>query len=57
MVPVRRPEATVHVSVMGPYPGVGPALDGLAQGAALWRVHELVFAILACESEPVDPRL
>lgn len=33
------------------------ALDRLAEGAALWRVHELVFAILACESEPVDPRL
>ena len=33
------------------------ALDRLAEGAPLWRVHELVFAILACESEPVDPRL
>jgi len=33
------------------------ALDRLAEGAALWRVHELVFAIVACESEPVDPRL
>ena len=33
------------------------ALDRLAAGAPLWRVHELVFAILACESEPVDPRL
>jgi polynucleotide kinase-phosphatase len=33
------------------------ALDRLTEGAALWRVHELVFAILACESEPVDPRL
>ncbi len=33
------------------------ALDRLAEGAALWRVHELVFAILATESEPVDPRL
>jgi polynucleotide kinase-phosphatase len=33
------------------------ALDRLAEGAALWRIHELVFAILACESEPVDPRL
>lgn len=29
----------------------------LAEGAPLWRRHELVFAILACESEPVDPRL
>jgi polynucleotide kinase-phosphatase len=33
------------------------ALDRLAAGAPLWRVHELVFAILAAESEPVDPRL
>ncbi|MFI5495346.1 polynucleotide kinase-phosphatase [Actinoplanes sp. NPDC051859] len=33
------------------------ALDRLSEGAPLWRVHELVFAILAAESEPVDPRL
>jgi polynucleotide kinase-phosphatase len=33
------------------------ALDRLAERAPLWRVHELVFAILATESEPVDPRL
>lgn len=33
------------------------ALDRLAEGAPLWRRHELVFAILASESEPVDPRL
>ena len=33
------------------------ALDRLAEGAPLWRVHQLVFAILALESEPVDPRL
>ncbi|MEV6634339.1 polynucleotide kinase-phosphatase [Actinoplanes sp. NPDC051470] len=33
------------------------ALDRLAEGAATWRIHELVFAVLACESEPVDPRL
>jgi polynucleotide kinase-phosphatase len=33
------------------------ALDTLADYGALWRVHQLVFAILACESEPVDPRL
>ena len=33
------------------------ALDRVAAGAPLWRVHEAVFAILACESEPVDPRL
>jgi polynucleotide kinase-phosphatase len=33
------------------------ALDRLAERAPAWRVHELVFAILAAESEPVDPRL
>jgi hypothetical protein len=33
------------------------ALDRMAAGEPLWRVHELVFAILAVESEPVDPRL
>jgi hypothetical protein len=33
------------------------ALDRLAAGEPPWRVHELVFAILAAESEPVDPRL
>ncbi|HEY0001206.1 MAG TPA: polynucleotide kinase-phosphatase, partial [Actinoplanes sp.] len=33
------------------------ALDRLAEGAPLWRIHELVFAILATETEPVDPRL
>jgi protein phosphatase len=33
------------------------ALDRVARGEPLWRVHECVFAILALESEPVDPRL
>jgi protein phosphatase len=33
------------------------ALDRVAQGEPLWRVHECVFAVLAMESEPVDPRL
>jgi PNKP (polynucleotide 5'-kinase/3'-phosphatase) family adenylyltransferase-like protein len=33
------------------------ALDRLAEGAPVWRIHEVVFAILAAESEPVDPRL
>lgn len=33
------------------------ALDRLARGEPLWRVHEPVFAVLALESEPVDPRL
>jgi len=33
------------------------ALDRFVAGEPLWRTHELVFAILACESEPVDPRL
>ena len=33
------------------------ALDRVAAGEPLWRIHECVFAILALESEPVDPRL
>jgi polynucleotide kinase-phosphatase len=33
------------------------ALTAFVEGAPLWRVHQLVFAILALESEPVDPRL
>ncbi len=32
-------------------------LDRLARGEPLWRLHECVFAVLALESEPVDPRL
>jgi hypothetical protein len=33
------------------------ALERFARGEPLWRVHECVFAVLALESEPVDPRL
>lgn len=33
------------------------ALTGFVEGAPLWKVHQAVFAILALESEPVDPRL
>lgn len=33
------------------------ALDRLAENEPLWRVHECVFAVLALESDPVDPRL
>jgi protein phosphatase len=33
------------------------ALDRVTRGEPLWRVHECVFAVLALESEPVDPRL
>jgi len=33
------------------------ALDRLAGREPLWRVHEMVFGVLALESEPVDPRL
>lgn len=33
------------------------SLDRLVRGEPLWRVHEAVFAVLAIESEPVDPRL
>ncbi|GAB2546195.1 polynucleotide kinase-phosphatase [Nocardia heshunensis] len=33
------------------------ALDRFVTREPLWRVHEAVFAILALETEPVDPRL
>jgi hypothetical protein len=33
------------------------SLQRLVAGEPLWRVHEAVFAVLALESEPVDPRL
>ncbi len=33
------------------------ALERVARGEPLWRVHECVFAVLALECEPVDPRL
>ncbi|RSN04733.1 polynucleotide kinase-phosphatase [Streptomyces sp. WAC 05977] len=33
------------------------ALERLARGEPLWRVHECAFAVLALESDPVDPRL
>ncbi len=33
------------------------ALDRVARGEPLWRIHECVFAVLALESEPIDPRL
>ncbi|RKS68814.1 polynucleotide kinase-phosphatase [Actinomadura pelletieri DSM 43383] len=33
------------------------ALDRLTGGEPLWRIHQAVFAVLALESEPVDPRL
>ncbi|WP_374454245.1 polynucleotide kinase-phosphatase [Nocardioides sp.] len=33
------------------------ALTGFVAGDPLWKVHQAVFAVLALESEPVDPRL
>ncbi|WP_167002497.1 polynucleotide kinase-phosphatase [Mumia sp. ZJ430] len=33
------------------------ALTGFVDRDPLWRVHQAVFAVLALESEPVDPRL
>ncbi|MGH8888551.1 MAG: polynucleotide kinase-phosphatase, partial [Acidothermaceae bacterium] len=33
------------------------SLERAARGEPLWRIHETVFAVLALESEPVDPRL
>jgi polynucleotide kinase-phosphatase len=36
--------------------GLG-ALTGFVRGEPLWKIHQAVFAVLALESEPVDPRL
>lgn len=33
------------------------ALTGFVDNEPLWKVHQTVFAVLALESEPVDPRL
>ena len=33
------------------------ALERFSRGEPLHRIHECVFAVLALESEPVDPRL
>lgn len=33
------------------------ALSGFVERAPLWKVYQSVFAVLALESEPVDPRL
>ena len=33
------------------------AAERAAAGEPLWRIHECVFAVLALESEPIDPRL
>jgi protein phosphatase len=33
------------------------ALERLVAGEPLWKIHQAVFAVLAMESEPVDPRL
>jgi len=33
------------------------ALERAVAGEPLWRIREPVFAVLALESEPVDPRL
>ncbi|QBJ98097.1 polynucleotide kinase-phosphatase [Rhodococcus sp. ABRD24] len=33
------------------------AIDRLIKVEPLWRIHQAVFAVLALESEPVDPRL
>lgn len=36
---------------------IGLGLERFVRREALRRVHEYVFAVLALESEPVDPRL
>ncbi|GAA1415520.1 polynucleotide kinase-phosphatase [Glutamicibacter uratoxydans] len=33
------------------------ALRLSAQGEPLWKIHQMVFGVLALESEPIDPRL
>lgn len=33
------------------------AVERFVAGEPLWRIHEAVFAVLALESDPVDPRL
>ena len=33
------------------------ALTAFVDREPLWKVHQAVFAVLALESEPVDPRL
>ncbi|MFI5693094.1 polynucleotide kinase-phosphatase [Kribbella sp. NPDC051586] len=33
------------------------SLDRAARAEPLWRIHECTFAVLALESEPIDPRL
>ena len=33
------------------------AVSRLVDREPLWRAHQAVFAVLALESEPVDPRL
>ncbi|MEZ5085073.1 MAG: polynucleotide kinase-phosphatase [Tessaracoccus sp.] len=33
------------------------SVERVVRGEPLWRIHEPVFAVLALESEPVDPRL
>ncbi len=50
--------AVVYVMVVSSIkPGAGQGLERFARGEPLRRVHECIFAILALESEPVDPRL
>ena len=52
--PVARAQARAGAAGVRARAGVaGPA----GRGEPLWRVHEPVFAVLALESEPVDPRL
>ena len=33
------------------------SLERVKRHEPMWRIHEAVFAVLALESEPVDPRL
>ncbi|MGW9347376.1 polynucleotide kinase-phosphatase [Nocardiopsis flavescens] len=52
----RRPGAKLGLAMREHKLGL-EALARHARGEPLWRVHEAVFATLALEAEPVDPRL
>lgn len=52
----RQPGKKRHLALREHGLGVD-ALTRFVGGEPLWRVHQLVFAVLALESEPVDPRL
>lgn len=48
-----------HLAELGRLQGdlITPTRHRFVDREPLWRVHQAVFAVLALESEPVDPRL